>query len=560
MTSLQTKLGTTIVASAAATGVFLAGPAIAEASFGERTLSIGSQNSDVTQLQEELRKLGYFTFHTSTGYYGTVTEQAVKDFQRANSLTPDGIAGPKTFAQLTGGNAAAKQAASTQTASAKTSSSSSGSSSSSASSSSSSGSIGEISTSQLLRTGSRGDDVVKLQSYLKKAGFFDHHTATGYYGSVTERAVRNFQQARGLTVDGLAGRQTIAAMNKEIGSTSTSSGSSSTSSNSGSSGSSNSGSSSSGSTSSASGNLLSSNAVLREGSRGDNVRQLQTHLKELGHFNHREVTTYFGSITRDAVRSFQRSAGINVDGVAGPQTYRAIEQALNGSGSSSNNSGSSNSSNSSSSNSSSSGSSLLKEGNRGSSVTELQNMLRATGHFNQQPTGYFGSVTKRSVTAFQKEWGLVSDGLVSQATWDKLEEVSAVHMKHAETQTKSSTSGFNAINLIADASELVGVPYVWGGTTTSGFDCSGFIQYVFKKNGVNLPRTAAQQYNAGSSVSSPQVGDIVFFETYKSGPSHNGIYIGNNQFIHAGSSTGVTIANLNNSYWSQRYLGAKRVR
>jgi cell wall-associated NlpC family hydrolase len=187
-------------------------------------------------------------------------------------------------------------------------------------------------------------------------------------------------------------------------------------------------------------------------------------------------------------------------------------------------------------------------------------MLRATGHFNQQPTGYFGSVTKRSVTAFQNEWGLVSDGLVSQATWDKLEEVSAVHMKHAETQTKSSTSGFNAINLIADASELIGVPYVWGGTTTSGFDCSGFIQYVFKKNGVNLPRTAAQQYNAGSSVSSPQVGDIVFFETYKAGPSHNGIYIGNNQFIHAGSSTGVTIANMNSSYWSQRYLGAKRVR
>src|SRR5690606_4904057 len=105
----------------------------------------------------------------------------------------------------------------------------------------------------------------------------------------------------------------------------------------------------------------------------------------------------------------------------------------------------------------------------------------------------------------------------------------------------------------------IGVPYVWGGTTPKGFDCSGFIQYVFKKQNVNLPRTVSQMWNAGKTVSKPQVGDIVFYETYKKGPSHAGIYIGNNKFIQAGTSTGVTITDMNNSYWKPRYLGAKRL-
>lgn len=93
----------------------------------------------------------------------------------------------------------------------------------------------------------------------------------------------------------------------------------------------------------------------------------------------------------------------------------------------------------------------------------------------------------------------------------------------------------------------------------SGFDCSGFIQYIFRQNGVSVPRTASEQWNKGTSVSSPSVGDVVFFETYKAGPSHNGIYIGDNKFIHAGSSRGVEVADMNNSYWKPRYLGAKRL-
>jgi len=102
---------------------------------------------------------------------------------------------------------------------------------------------------------------------------------------------------------------------------------------------------------------------------------------------------------------------------------------------------------------------------------------------------------------------------------------------------------------------------LWGGDTPQGFDCSGFTQYVFRLNGINLPRTADLQCELGASVSynNLQPGDMVFFTTYAPGPLHNGIYIGNGLFINSSSSSGVGIARMDNSYWAPRYVGAKRI-
>lgn len=116
--------------------------------------------------------------------------------------------------------------------------------------------------------------------------------------------------------------------------------------------------------------------------------------------------------------------------------------------------------------------------------------------------------------------------------------------------------------IVSVAKSQLGVPYKWAGTTPTGFDCSGFIGYVFDKAGIALPRTASGQYNTGVAVrkSELKVGDLVFFETYKPGPSHSGIYVGNNKFIHASSSNGISISSVNDPYyWSSRYLGARRV-
>ena len=119
-------------------------------------------------------------------------------------------------------------------------------------------------------------------------------------------------------------------------------------------------------------------------------------------------------------------------------------------------------------------------------------------------------------------------------------------------------------SVVATAKQLMGIPYVWGGTSTRGFDCSGFVQYVYKQYGITLNRTANSQMSNGYYVSANdlQPGDLVFFfGTYStSGASHVGIYIGNGQFIHASSGSGcVVISSLWSNYYSNHYYGARRI-
>ncbi len=113
--------------------------------------------------------------------------------------------------------------------------------------------------------------------------------------------------------------------------------------------------------------------------------------------------------------------------------------------------------------------------------------------------------------------------------------------------------------LTRSALRFLGVPYAFGGTSTSGFDCSGFVQHVFAMLGIALPRTADAQYDVGHrAVGGPHPGDLVFFDTY-GGVSHVGIYLGGGKFVHASSSHGVMVSQLSESYWAARFVGAKRL-
>jgi cell wall-associated NlpC family hydrolase len=116
--------------------------------------------------------------------------------------------------------------------------------------------------------------------------------------------------------------------------------------------------------------------------------------------------------------------------------------------------------------------------------------------------------------------------------------------------------------LVGTALSLRGAPYRNGGTDPSGFDCSGFTQYVYAQHGVALPRDVREQFRQGTSVDSAEIaaGDLVFFATTEPSASHVAIAIGGDEFVHAPSSTGVVrVEHLNARYWAQRFVGARRL-
>ena len=134
-----------------------------------------------------------------------------------------------------------------------------------------------------------------------------------------------------------------------------------------------------------------------------------------------------------------------------------------------------------------------------------------------------------------------------------------------EPPPPSAGATLPSAGLIATALALRGIPYLNGGVEpTRGFDCSGFVQWVFAQHGTPLPREVREQYDEGTSIDRDEVrpGDLVFFETVSRGPSHVGIALGDGQFVHAPSSRGVVrIESYTSSrYWAPRWVGARRIR
>ncbi|HEY9649452.1 MAG TPA: peptidoglycan-binding protein [Coleofasciculaceae cyanobacterium] len=296
----------------------------------------GNRGSQVVTLQNRLKSAGYFPKTVrSTGFYGSITETAVRKFQRAKGLPVDGVAGQKTLSAL-------------------------------GSPSGSSGSSGStLPTNTGLRRGNRGSAVTQLQNRLRALGFFNG-PVTGYYGQLTEGAVSRFQRARGLPANGIANSATLAALQNTNGTTP--------------------------STPIA--------RELRSGSSGSAVSQLQTRLRALRFYNG-EITGYYGQLTELAVRNFQQSRGITVNGIAGRTTLAALQNTSPNRGGSTT-------------------IASLQQGSRGTRVRSLQARLKGLGYYQGSIDGIFASSTEAALKRFQQDKGLAASGIADKSTFAAL--------------------------------------------------------------------------------------------------------------------------------------------
>jgi peptidoglycan DL-endopeptidase CwlO len=266
--------------------------------------------------------------------------------------------------------------------------------------------------------------------------------------------------------------------------------------------------------------------LLKFGSRGPAVAAVQRRLGIV-------ADGIFGPITRAAVRAFQKRNGLVVDGIVGPQTRAAF---------------------------------------RRSASTGRDHFIRAWWVVPVQRAlgvpadGLYGPISRAAVRAFQKRRGLIVDGIVGpqtlgalgirrQATAPRSSETS----KPDRPKKPASKPSSRGARVAAVAQRYLGIPYRWGGESPStGFDCSGFVMYVFSRVGVSLPRVVSAQYRVGDQVSRGRLrpGDIVFFN----GLGHDGIYIGGGRFVHSPNSGDVVkISSIHDSWYHSRWVGARRV-
>ena len=324
---------------------------------GYPVLRVGSTGSDVSDLQTRLKELGYYTGSVD-GMFSTGTQAAVIAFQSANGLSADGIAGRATQDKLYSTSAVAKSISATTTAA----------------------------DYSLLKNGSYGTDVRKLQVRLTELGYYNGG-ADGVYGTATEEAVKAFQRNNGLSADGQAGSATQTRLY-------------------------------SASAKSASKPVTTPDPnqtrTLIVGMEGNDVYAAQARLIELGYLNG-VADGVFGTETQAAVVAFQNRNNLTADGRIGPATLKKLNGSAKAAAGAS-----------ATATPSSTDSLVLTVGSSGEYVYNLQARLYELGYYNGRIDGRFGENTAAAVLSFQAYNGLSADGVAGPATLKKLDSNSVV--------------------------------------------------------------------------------------------------------------------------------------
>ncbi|MBQ3484962.1 MAG: peptidoglycan-binding protein [Clostridia bacterium] len=345
----------------------------------DTTLREGSRGTEVKKLQQRLKDLRYYKGSVD-GVYGSGTIKAVKAFQQKNGLTVDGVAGSSTQSKVYSSSAkkADEEAAKEEDKE-------------------------ETQDDETLRQGSKGQAVKTLQEKLKRLGYYKG-SVDGVYGSGTIAAVKAFQTRNKLTVDGVAGTSTLKVLYSS-------------------------------SAKEAEDEDEEVSEELRAGSYGPEVRTLQKRLKELGYYKN-SIDGSYGSLTVAAVKAFQKRNGLTVDGVAGGSTLTKLNSS---SAKAAADADKEEEKEEDKDTSDSKDDGVLRPGDKGTEVKELQYRLRELGYYSGSRDGVYGSGTRTAVMAFQTRNSLAVDGIAGPATLKKVYSSSAIKAGSTSSSTGSSS-------------------------------------------------------------------------------------------------------------------------
>jgi len=296
--------------------------------------------------------------------------------------------------------------------------------------------------------------------------------------------------------------------------------------------------------------------ILEKGMAHEDVQVLQKDLMDLGYFKFDSFSNTYDENTSNAVKALQINQNIEMTGIFDEKTFEAYK--------------------------------FIKDSKiqnilqqqlvftrklsleaKGGDVIQLQEALKALELLDiDNCTDYYGVMTETAVKAFQNDNSLIPNGVADLRTIETLNIALGGRGIALPIASRGATHEVNTTNSTSDsiaelAKKFVGSRYVSGGMSPKGFDCSGFTSYVYKQQGITLPRTAADQAYVGTTIIKANLmpGDLLIFSnTYKAGPSHTGIYIGNGRFVHASTArTGVIISDLNSSYYTKHFTYGKRL-
>nr|WP_122011999.1 peptidoglycan-binding protein [Maliibacterium massiliense] len=468
-----------------------------QAAAGETLVYAGDQGAHIVTLQQKLHDAGYFNYSEFTGYFGQTTQNALAAFQRDNNLVDNGLVDYATAQKLLGSEAdqfvntveamrqmEAAQGRTVENASAR-----------------------KYDASTLMM-GDVGNNVMAAQTRLRELGFYTESETTGYFGSATQNAVKEFQRANGLEVTGVVD---VDAMQ----------------------------------------DLLADSAIDKDAYEARLAEEER--LRQEAEAKARAEAEARAKAEAEAKAKAEAEAKAKAEAEAkakAEQEAAAVQQAAQ--------------------QAANSVLQIGMESAEVAQVQQRLKELGYFTH--STISNYYGSITAQAVKTFQRANGLTANGIVNATTKAKLfsnNVVTAAQYNASQAQSNNNNSNNSgnaavnppnsatAANVINIARSKLGCAYSWGASGPNAFDCSGLTSYVFRQVGISLPRTSRAQSQVGARLSKAQLqpGDLVFFD-YGGGISHVGIYIGGNQYIHASDyGIGVITSTLGSGFaWGCRVL------